>query len=153
MCWFWVYLSAFSLNKSFWKSLRQLYIYSIVGQSCSQDHIAKHLLSLSLFWPGTPGNARKLSENQGLRSTPTCQVSKAIYTLEYKIKHYIFHNISYFVEKQTILFYHSGSGNQTLSSSPTDSIEFWFFLSMCVNMWRKKAFNHFLTQKHPHIGL
>ena len=68
-----------------------------------------------------------------------------MYTLEYKIKQYIFHNISYFVEKLKILFYHSGSGNQTLSSSPTDSIEFWFFLNMCVNMWRKKVFNHFLT--------
>ena len=27
MCWFWVYLSAFSLNKSLWKSLKQLYIW------------------------------------------------------------------------------------------------------------------------------
>ena len=50
MCWFWVYLSAFSLNKSLWKSLKQLYVWFnswtilIPGPHCKASFITESVL-------------------------------------------------------------------------------------------------------------
>ena len=153
MCWFWVYLSAFSLNKSLWKSLKQLYIWCnswtilIPGPHCEASLI-------TLFWSGKPGNARfffpkirNYVSQRGIHTNMPCIKCNLLTWIQNKTTYILY------ISQHLLFFYHSGSGNQTLSSSPTDSIEFWFFLNMCMNMERNKSFNHFLTQKLTHIGL
>ena len=60
MCWFWVYLSAFSLNKSFWKSLRQLYIYIWFN-------------SRTILLPGPHCEASFITESVLVRNARKCQ--------------------------------------------------------------------------------